>query len=200
MFHNRLLQVLVCALLLLATFTEAGYDRREQRRAHHRRAAAFTHSGVVVNDAQLAFVKKQIAAKSEPWTSAYRQFISSNYTSLSYTPTPRAVVECGSHSVPNLGCTEEREDAIASYSHALAFYFTGNTAYANKSIAIMDAWASTLQAHNNSNAPLQTGWAGASWPKTGELIRHYYNSSWSNEKQGRFKKMLQQVYLVSGGL
>ena len=35
---------------------------------------------------------------------------------------------------PNNGCTDEREDAIAAYTDALAWYITGNAAYAQKSI------------------------------------------------------------------
>ncbi len=38
----------------------------------------------------------------------------SGYGSLSRTSRPRAVVECGSCSTPNNGCSEEREDAIAA--------------------------------------------------------------------------------------
>jgi hypothetical protein len=43
-------------------------------------------------------------------------------------PRPRATVECGSYSNPNNGCTEEREDAIAAYTTALAWSITGNAA------------------------------------------------------------------------
>jgi hypothetical protein len=91
--------------------------------------------------------------------------IGSPFASLSRTPKPRATVECGSYSNPNNGCTEEREDAIAAYTTALAWSLTGNAAYAQKSIALMDAWSATLRSHTNSNGPLQTGWAGSVWPR-----------------------------------
>ena len=39
-------------------------------------------------------------------------------------PKPRSIVECGSYSNPNNGCTDEREDAIAAYTDALAWYIT----------------------------------------------------------------------------
>ncbi|MEK8105016.1 alginate lyase family protein [Micromonospora sp. M12] len=83
---------------------------------------------------------------------------------LSRTPAPRSVVECGSYSNPNNGCTDEREDAIAAYTDALAWYLTGDARYAQKSIQIMDAWSATITAHTGSNAPLQTGWAASVWP------------------------------------
>ena len=155
---------------------------------------AFVHPGVLVSDAQLQYVKAQITAGAEPWNAAMEQFTASNYTQLIWEPKPRAVVECGSSSYPDLGCKDERKDAIAAYSLALRFYLSGDAAYAQKSIEIMDAWATTLTGHNNSNAPLQTGWAGASWPKAGELIRNYY-PQWNSDQQGRFQDMLRNIYL-----
>jgi hypothetical protein len=107
--------------------------------------AAFVHPGVLDSRAQLDFVKSKVAAKAQPWQNAYNQMIGSRYASLSRTPKPRATVECGPYSNPNNGCTDEREDAIAAYTDALVWYLTGNTAYAQKSIALMDAWSATIK-------------------------------------------------------
>ncbi|MEU9010578.1 alginate lyase family protein [Streptomyces sp. NPDC048479] len=154
--------------------------------------AAFTHPGVLVGRPQLDFVKAKVTAGAEPWKSAYDQLLSSKYASLSRTAKPRAVVECGSYSNPNIGCTDEREDAIAAYTLSLAWYIGGDSRYARKSIEIMDAWSAVIKDHTNSNAPLQTGWAGSSWPRAAEIVRYTY-SSWPNS--GRFGTMLRTVYL-----
>jgi Alginate lyase len=116
----------------------------------------------------------------------------SAYAPLSRTPKPRAVVECGSYSNPNHGCTDEREDAIAAYTDALIWYITGDARYAQKAIALTDAWSAVITSHTNSNAPLQTGWAGSSWPRAAEIIKYTY-PSWPNS--GRFATMLRNVYL-----
>jgi len=154
--------------------------------------AAFTHPGVGVSRAQLDFVRTKVQAGAQPWTNAYNQAKSSNYASLSRTPTPRAVVECGPYSNPNYGCTNEREDAIAAYTDALIWYLTRDDRYAQKAIQLMDAWSGTITDHTNSNAPLQTAWAGSSWPKAAEIIKHVYGN-WPNA--GRFGTMLRNVYL-----
>jgi hypothetical protein len=154
--------------------------------------ATFTHPGVLVSRPQLDFVKAKVAAGAQPWTAAYNQMVASRYASLSRTPAPRATVECGSYSNPNNGCTDEREDAIAAYTDALIWYIGGNAAYAQKSIALMDAWSATIRSHTNSNAPLQTGWAGSVWPRAAEIIRYTY-PSWPD--QARFATMLRTVYL-----
>ena len=155
--------------------------------------AAFVHPGVLDSKAQLDFVKAKVAAGAQPWASAYQNMIGSSYASLSRTPTPYQTVECGPYSNPNIGCTNEREDAIAAYTDALAWYLSGNAAYAQESIKLMDAWSATITGHTNSNAPLQTGWAGSSWARAGELIRHTYTGAWPN--LSRFENMLRTVYL-----
>jgi hypothetical protein len=154
--------------------------------------ATFAHPGVLVSRGQLDFVKAKVAAREQPWLSAYTQMIGSRYASLTRVPKARATVECGSYSNPNNGCTDEREDAIAAYTDALAWYITGNEAYARKAIELMDAWSATIRHHTNSNAPLQTGWAGSVWPRAAEIIRYTY-PSWPN--QSRFATMLRTVYL-----
>jgi hypothetical protein len=152
----------------------------------------FTHPGVLVSRPQLDFVRTKVNAGAQPWAAAYRQMLASPFASLSRTPKPRAVVECGPYSNPNLGCTDERQDALAAYTLALTWYITRDARYATKAIQIMDAWSAVIRDHTNSNAPLQTGWAGSSWPRAAEIIRYTY-TSWPNVN--RFATMLRTVYL-----
>ncbi|MGC5563689.1 alginate lyase family protein [Streptomyces sp. FR-108] len=155
--------------------------------------ATFAHPGVTVSRGQLDFARQQVNAGAQPWKGAYDQMMASKYGSLTRTAKPRAVVECGSYSNPNYGCTDEREDAIAAYTQALAWYVTRDARYAKKAIELMDAWSATIKDHTNSNAPLQTGWAGSSWPKAAEIIKYTYDGGWANS--GRFSTMLRDVYL-----
>ncbi|WP_225094712.1 alginate lyase family protein [Streptomyces sp. CoH27] len=154
---------------------------------------AFVHPGVTVSAAQLDFARGKVLAGAEPWKSAYDQMMASAYASLSRTPKPRAVVECGPYSNPDHGCTDEREDAIAAYTDALAWYITRDARYANKAIELMDAWSAVLTDHTDSNAPLQTAWAGASWAKAAEIIKYTYTGAWA--EAGRFAGLLRDVYL-----
>ncbi|MFF7724326.1 alginate lyase family protein [Streptomyces luteogriseus] len=155
--------------------------------------AAFAHPGVTVSKSQLDFSRSKVNAGAQPWKGAFDQMMASTYADLNRTPRPRAVVECGSYSNPNLGCTDEREDAIAAYTHALAWYITRDERHARKAIELMDAWSAVIRDHTNSNAPLQTGWAGSSWPRAAEIIKYTYTGTWANS--GRFATMLRTVYL-----
>ncbi|MFI6809115.1 alginate lyase family protein [Streptomyces luteogriseus] len=155
--------------------------------------AAFAHPGVTVSKGQLDFTRSKVNAGAQPWKGAFDQMVATKYADLNRTPRPRAVVECGSYSNPNHGCTDEREDAIAAYTHALAWYITRDERHARKAIELMDAWSAVIRDHTNSNAPLQTGWAGSSWPRAAEIIKYTYAGTWANS--GRFATMLRTVYL-----
>ncbi|WP_329597140.1 alginate lyase family protein [Streptomyces pseudovenezuelae] len=155
--------------------------------------ATFVHPGVTVSQGQLDFTRSKVNAGAQPWKGAFDQMLASKYADLNRTPKPRAVVECGSYSNPNYGCTDEREDAIAAYTDALAWYITRDERYARKAIQLMDAWSAVITDHTNSNAPLQTGWAGSSWPRAAEIIKYTYTGGWANA--GRFATMLRTVYL-----
>ncbi|MDH6548156.1 alginate lyase family protein [Streptomyces sp. SAI-041] len=155
--------------------------------------ATFVHPGVTVSQGQLDFARSRVNAGAQPWKGAFDAMLASKYADLNRTPKPRAVVECGSYSNPNYGCTDEREDAIAAYTDALAWYVTRDERYAKKAIQLMDAWSAVITDHTNSNAPLQTGWAGSSWPKAAEIIKYTYGGGWANS--GRFATMLRNVYL-----
>jgi hypothetical protein len=155
--------------------------------------ATFNHPGVLVGTSQLDLVRQKVAAGAQPWKGAFDRMRADRLASLSRQPKPRATVECGSRSNPNLGCSDEREDANAAYTQALLWCITRDAGHANKAIELMDAWSGTIREHTNSNAPLQTGWAGANWSRAGELIRHTYPGGWP--QLGRFETILRTVYL-----
>lgn len=157
-------------------------------------SAGFRHPGILVNRAQLDFVRDKIQQGAPPWKAAFDKARADAHGSLSWTPRAREVVECGSSSNPNFGCSDEREDAAAAYTHSLLWYFTGNEAHARKAIEILNAWARTVKDHTNSNAPLQSGWAASLFPVAGEIIRYTYGG-WPADEVERYKTMLRTVYL-----
>jgi Alginate lyase len=152
----------------------------------------FVHPGILVNRAQLDLVKSKLGV--EPYKSAFAQASSSRYGSLSYAPAPIAVVECGSFSNPDIGCTAEKNDATAAYTHALLFYLGGQEAHAKKAIEIMNGWSAVLKDHTNSNAPLQSAWTASVFPRAAEIIRATYQG-WAAADVSRFAAMLRDVYL-----
>jgi hypothetical protein len=154
----------------------------------------FTHPGILVSKGMLDFVKAKILVGAQPWKDALTRASSDDLGKISYTPHPIAIVQCGSYSNPDIGCTDEKQDADAAYTQALLWYHTGNRQYADTAIQIMNAWASTIQAHTDSNAPLQTAWAAEVFPRAAEIIR-YSNAGWAEADIDQFATMLTTVYL-----
>jgi Alginate lyase len=154
----------------------------------------FAHPGVLVSRAQLDFVRRKVQAGQQPWKDAYDAMLASKYASPAYLPRPRAVVDCPPGNTPGKGCVEEREDAIAAYTDALAWYIGRDGTYARKSAEIMDAWSATIERHASGNAGLQTAWSGSTWARAGEVLRYSY-PGWRPLQVNRFGRMLRHVYL-----
>lgn len=157
-------------------------------------ASGFVHPGILVDLPMLDFVKHALAQGKQPWTSALALVKASSLASKSYTPHPWTTVECGSYSNPDLGCTDEKNDSEAAYTQALLWYYTGDSVYRDNAIKIMNAWSSTIQAHTNTNAPLQSAWVAEVFPRAAEIIR-YTSNAWSKSDVQRFSVMLTNVYL-----
>ncbi len=157
----------------------------------------FRHPGILLNRAQLDLIKQRVADGVEPQKTAFAALLKSPLADLNYKPVPRATVECGPYSKPDLGCKDERRDATAAYSQALAWVVTGNETYARNAIRIMNAWSSTLTGgHLSDNGPVQAAWAAAVWPRAAEIIR-YTSTFWAKEEIARFQKMLVTQYVPS---
>ncbi len=157
-------------------------------------ANGFVHPGVLVSKGMLDFVKQKLGAHAEPWQSALTRVEADALAQLPYTPEPRAVVTCGAFSNPSEGCTEELADAAAAYTQALLWYHSGSRKYADSAIAILNAWSSTLTAHEGDNGALQAAWAAELFPRAAEIIR-YSNAGWQKSDVDRFATLLTTVFL-----
>jgi hypothetical protein len=159
--------------------------------------SGFIHPGVLVNRAQLDEMKRRVAAGTEPQKAAFEKLKASPLAALDYTPHPRETVECGSRSNPDLGCKAEQADSEAAYAQALLWHITGNSAYAENAIRIMNAWSGTLKGgHTLANGPVQAAWTGAVWPRAAEIIRYSYKR-WPDAEMARFRNMLTTQFLPS---
>jgi hypothetical protein len=173
----------VFALALLATCC-----------AHSAAAAPFQHPGILNNQDELNFIRDRVQARAEPWAGAFNRMMKSRYASLSYTPKPRAVVEAGPYSTPDIGAGDEKSDAIAAYTHALAWQLTGKKEHAEKAIEILNAWSGVIEQHKGHNAPLQSSWVGSVFPRAAEIVR-YTDAGWKPAEVERFSQMLRKAYL-----
>ncbi len=173
---------------------------------------SFVHPGILVNKAQLDFVKAKIAAGAQPWKGAFDQLKSSFLGKLTYTTQgPVPVLMCSTSSgisagVPQAGCTEINNDSAAVYAQALLWYFTGDATYAQNAIDVINAWSSTLQSipfdqprlANGEQAYWQNllvaGWSAESMLRGAEIIR-YTSPLWKSVDIARAETMFRTLYL-----
>src|SRR5579859_3216819 len=170
-------------------------------------AQTFVHPGVLVSKAQLDFIKAQVNAHVDPIYSAYVNATSNPYGSLTPTVTPSnsltagpspagppsgGVIDCGSSSSPDTGCTADDEDGTVAYVQALLWYITGNQTYANNAIKNLNAY-SHLTNFTNSNGPLQAAWSSSKWPRAAEIMRYAPNSPWAPADAAAFGTMMNNV-------
>ncbi|MFD7815314.1 alginate lyase family protein [Streptomyces sp. NPDC059785] len=158
------------------------------------KGAAFVHPGVLVSKAQLDAARTHVDEGKQPWLNAFLDMRDSKYGSYAYRAQPYETVECPPDAAAGHGCVEEREDAIAAYTQALLWSVTGERKHAGKAIEIMDAWSARVRRHTAANAGLQTAWAGSTWARAAEIVRHT-GAGWPRADVARFKTMLRTAYL-----
>ena len=85
-------------------------------------ASEFAHPGVMLSKVQLAYIKKNaLSTNGGDVRDAYEKALLSPFGALDYKPSgPPAsgVIECGSYSHPDHGCSDESRDASTAYLQA----------------------------------------------------------------------------------
>ena len=140
--------------------------------------ARWAHPGVLLGARQLAYVRAQVAAGAAPFAAAYAKALASPLAALDYAPQgPPAggVIDCGSHSNPNHGCSAEDSDGAAAYLHMVLHAVSGDARHAAAAVRVLNHYASALKGYANSNAPLQAAWGLSKWSRAAELAAHLPN-------------------------
>jgi Alginate lyase len=159
--------------------------------------SAFVHPGVYLSQPQLDFIKLQVQNKVEPMYSAFLQATTSTWGVKTYTPAgPPAsgIIDCGSYSNPDFGCSEEDDDATAALTQILLYHLTDEPEYASNVLAIMNSYAYNLVGYNNTNSPLQAAWAATKFARAAELLLHS-NANWPKADLDAFIGMVRTINL-----
>ena len=158
--------------------------------------STFVHPGLYYSTNDLAFMRWKIAAKAEPWYSAWEKaFIKVDYSGV--TPHPVALLDPFKWDMGN--------DARAAEKEALQWALTGNPANAAKAIEILNAWSYTLTGvvpghDTEAQAKLYIGWYGQFFANAAELLRYANpggeSSGWDEADIQQFRGMMQLMYSV----
>jgi hypothetical protein len=144
-------------------------------------------------------MSQKVAANLSPWIDGWRILIANSHANLSYTPNPQAVVSRGNDGVHPDNSAVLFNDVAAAYACALRWKISGNTAYADKAVQIMNAWSSTLTAifgisgtNGDYDGILLAGFQGYQFANAGEIMRTY--PGWAAADLARFKAMMTNIF------
>lgn len=159
-------------------------------------SSAFVHPGLLHTQADLDRMQAKVAANASPWVDSWAILTANSHARLGYTPRPQAVVYRNN---PSMGADNSAilfNDVAAAYACALRWKVSGNTAYADKAVQIMNAWSSTLTSISWSDGYfdgfLAAGLQGYQFANAGELLRGY--AGWAAADFARFQAMMLNVF------
>ncbi|KAI1453206.1 chondroitin AC/alginate lyase [Annulohypoxylon moriforme] len=156
-------------------------------------AVAFVHPGLLHTTDDLTRVKNFVSKAEDPWTTTYKLLSSNSLAQSTYTPNAQAVIYRGSDGTHAQNYAILYKDIHAAYQLAIRWHVEGVEDYANASINILNAWATTLTAiGGDSNGFLAAGIYGYQMANAAELMRDY--SGWSATAQDKLKTMLTNVF------
>lgn len=148
----------------------------------------FVHPGIGYNAADLAQYKAHVLAGEEPWASGYR-FLGGrtplNYAMLGPFASANRNIDL------NRGAFER--DMQMAYNHALMWYVSGNSAHAEKSISILDAWATTNTSLDGVEAALMLGDYSGRAIIAADILRGLY-PGWTATHTAHMKSWLDNVW------
>jgi hypothetical protein len=156
----------------------------------------FVHPGLLHTSEDFDRIKAKVEANEEPWVSGWDKLITNSHSASTYTPNPVEKLVRGGNSreepdPDNYGAAFN--DAAAAYQTAIRWKITGDEAYAQASIKILNAWASTCKSiSGNSNIALAAGLYGYQFATAAEIMRDY--GGWAQEDFNFFKQWLLDVF------
>lgn len=153
----------------------------------------FTHPGLLHDERELAFVKKQIDAGEEPWLKAWGELKVACKYFAKLGPDARREVVRGPSNRPDIGGTEFSRDSSAAYALALAWQLSGDKVFARRAVDVLNAWSATLAKVDGHDTKLLVGMMGVKFVNAAELLRDSYDG-WAKADQERFATMLREQF------
>jgi len=169
---------LICLWLLLPEFASS---------------QSFVHPGILHSREDLDRMKKAVAAKEEPIYAGYEVFRQNPVSQHTYKMQgPMAMVGRN----PTVGQGVYDSDANAAHQNAIMWAITGEKAYANKAIEIINAWSTILKSITGRDAVLMAGLGPFKMVNAAEIIR-YTNAGWAESEikqtENHFKEVIYPV-------
>lgn len=141
----------------------------------------------------------KVAASAAPWSTSWARLTANSHASLSYSPHFAAVLSRGNDGVHADNSSSLFNDVAAAYQCALRWKISGDTAYADKAVSIMNGWSATLTAiygtsglNGDNDGILMAGIQGYQFANAAEIMRGY--AGWADADFKAFQQMMLTLF------
>lgn len=149
----------------------------------------FVHCGALHTPEDFERIKENL--DKSPWKEGYEVLKNNSHAQLSYNARPQTTITRGTGTAENYSIAFN--DVAAAYQLALMWKITGNDAYAEKSVEILDGWAATCTVINGTtDACLAAGIYGYQFAVAGELMRDY--AGWDEADFKAYRDWMVEVF------
>jgi parallel beta-helix repeat protein len=147
----------------------------------------FAHPGMAQSREDLDYMKKMVLAGTQPYKDAFERLKSS--ATINYKPKAFTHVSVGPYGANSQGGDDLFKSANGAYDNALLWYITGDNAYANKAIDMLNTWSPVLWDFDENNAKLNVGLTSYYFLNAAEILKNT-NSGWKQKDIDQFKRMI----------
>lgn len=124
----------------------------------------------------IARVRSRVAAREEPWWTAYQTLMGDASLTASYKPSPFTVVSrditTRTHKANNTGCHELEQDSMAAYYFMVRWIANQSDVWPNAAMRIIDSWSGKLKGFQGHDQMLAAGIYGSHFAQAAELLAH----------------------------
>ena len=150
--------------------------------------ASLVHPGLLHTRTDLDRMAKKVKAGAAPYTAGFARLTANPHAQSTWTANPQAIVYRGSGSPQNYRTLYN--DVHAAYQNALRRHVTGESAYGDTAVAILNAWSAKLTSlQGSADRFLAAGLYGYQFANAAELVRDH-----ADFDLARFQKMMLDVF------
>ncbi|MFH9549024.1 alginate lyase family protein [Streptomyces sp. NPDC017435] len=150
--------------------------------------AGYAHPGLLHTGADLARMAAGVKAGAAPYTAGYARLTANRHAQSGWTADPQTTVYRGSGSPQNYAVLYN--DLHAAYQNGLRFHVSGEGAYADTAVTVLNAWSAKLTSlAGSADRFLAAGLYGYQAANAAELVRDH-----PGFERERFRTMLTTVF------
>jgi hypothetical protein len=159
----------------------------------------FRHPGLLHTQADFDRVIAKVESQSSPWAEGWEKLTNNSHAQLTYNPAPVVKLVRGGSSAEEPdpdNYSRAMNDVAAAYQCAIRWKVTGDEAYADKAVEILNAWAEVCERiSGNTNTALAAGIYGYQFANAGEIMRDY--QGWAEADFQKYQQWMLDVFYAT---